>query len=88
MGETDSFVGDQLLGTHLLYKVHFLFWAHRDSPIAKTINTLTAFPIPFFLRDQVFAWQIKTKEEIFWVELGQLLDAHLLYNLVHSLFST
>ena len=57
MGETDS------LAT--------LCSAHKDSPVAKTINTLTAFPFPFFW-DQVFASQIETKEEIRWVKLTLL----------------
>ena len=64
---SDAFEG-QLLATHLLHKVHSLFWACKDSPLAKTINTLTAYFFPF-LWDQVFASQIKTKEEIGWVKL-------------------
>ena len=47
--------------------------AHKDSPVAKTINTLPAYPFPFFLWDLVFAAQIKTKEEISWVKLTPLL---------------
>ena len=64
---SDAFEG-QPLATHLLHKVHSLFWACKDSPLAKTINTLTAYLFPF-LWDQVFASQIKTKEEIGWVKL-------------------
>ena len=48
-----------------------LWSVYKDSPVAKTFNTLTSFPFSFF-RDQVFASQIKTKEEICYVKLKSL----------------
>ena len=46
LGETDPVEG-QFLVTHLLYRVYPCS-AQKDSPVAKTINTLTAFPFPLF----------------------------------------
>ena len=64
---------------------------HKDSPVTEIPNTLTAFPFPFFW-DQVFASQMKAKEEICLVKLTlfvdhQLLFLYLLYK-VHFLFHT
>ena len=50
---------------------------HKDSPVTEIPNTLTAFPFPFFW-DQVFASQMKTKEEICWVKLTPFVDDQLL----------
>ena len=64
---------------------------HKDSPVTEIPNTLTTFPFPFFW-DQVFASQMKAKEEICLVKLSlfvdhQLLILYLLYK-VHFLFHT
>ena len=64
---------------------------HKDSPVTEIPNTLTTFPFPFFW-DQVFASQMKAKEEICLVKLTlfvdhQLLILYLLYK-VHFLFHT
>ena len=57
--------------------------AHEDSPLSKTV---------FFFwggGDQVFASQIKTKEEIFLGDTnplkGQLYASHLLYKVKHPI---
>ena len=54
--------------THYSCTKSTLCSAHKDSPVAKTFNTLTAFNFFSFLWDQVFASQIKTKEEFCWVK--------------------
>ena len=58
--------------THYSCTKSTLCSAHKDSPVAKTFNTLTAFNFFSFLWDQVFASQIKTKEEFCWVKLTPL----------------
>ena len=68
--ETDPFVG-QYLFTHLLYKVHSLFSAQRQSSGQNNQHT-HCFSFSSFLWDQVFASQTKTKEEICWVKLTPL----------------
>ena len=45
-GETNFFEG-QLIVTYSVVQ-SLLCSAHKDSPVAKTFNTLTAFPFPLF----------------------------------------
>ena len=72
LGKTDSCVR-QLLGAHLLYKVHSLFSTLRQSLGQNNQHThCISFSFFFFLWDLVFVAQSKTKEEICWVELTPL----------------
>ena len=61
----------QLLGAHLLYKVHSLFSTLRQS-LGQNNQHTPCISFSFFLRDLVFVAQSKTKEEICWVELTPL----------------
>ena len=61
----------QLLGAHLLYKVHSLFSTLRQS-LGQNNQHTPCISFSFFLWDQVFVAQSKTKEEICWVELTPL----------------
>ena len=54
---------NQLLVTHLLYKVHPLFSIQRQSS-GQNIQHTHSFSFSSFLWDQAFASQIETKEEI------------------------
>ena len=72
MGETDYFMADQLQSHPLLfYKVHSLFSALRQSS-GQNIQHTHCIYFSSFLWDQVFASQIKTKEEFYLVKLTTL----------------
>ena len=63
--------GSALKSPILLYKVHSLFSALRQSS-GQNIQHTHCIYFSSFLWDQVFASQIKTKEEICWVKLTPL----------------
>ena len=63
VGWQSDYLEGQLLVIHLLYKVHPLFSALRQSS-AQNIKLTHCNSFSSFLWDQVFASQIKTMEEI------------------------
>ena len=81
LGDTNPLKG-QLYASHLLYKVKHPISTWRQSTVQNSF---------FFLGggDQVFASQIKTKEEIFLGDTnplkGQLYASHLLYKVKHPI---